>query len=295
MAHFSIQHLTRYHYDRPVFIGPHYIRLRPRSDWRQRVEQFSLQVTPEPSGMAWGLDCEGNEYAQVWFDGEHTSLGLAVAAEVRTLASNPFDYLLLTNRLGLPAVFSGPEADALAPYLVQRHPAPPKGDRLEELVRSIAAQCEMVPEFLLALNSHLYETLDKTVREEPGVMTPEQVLECRTGACRDATLVFMEGCRRMGIPARYVSGYQAGDTDEDLGDLHAWAEAYVPEAGWRGYDPTHGLAVADQHVVLAASADPDLAAPLIGTFSGSGASARMHHMVQVLVEDPDQNQTGLSG
>ncbi len=287
MAHFSIQHLTQYHYDRPVFIEPHFVRLRPRTDWRQRLDRFSLQVSPEPSGMSWNLDSAGNECLQVWFEGLHKKMSLAMAAEVQTLQANPFDYLLVTDRLGLPAVFFEPEAGELAPFLLQRHPAPPQGDRLARLVDEIAGQSTLVTDFLLNLNRYLFETLGKTVREEPGVMTPEQALECGEGACRDATLVFMEACRRMGIPARYVSGYQAGDTDEDLGDLHAWAEAYVPEAGWRGFDPTHGLAVADQHVVVAVGADPDITAPLSGSFRGTGAGARMHHMVQVLVEDAD--------
>ncbi len=287
MAHFSIQHLTQYHYDQPVFIEPHVVRLRPRTDWRQRLDQFSLQVSPEPAGISWCLDCAGNECQRVWFEGLHANLSLAMAAEVETLAANPFDYLLVTERLGLPGIFSEPEAGELAPFLRQRHPAPPQGDRLGALVGEVAGQSTFITDFLLNLNRYLFENLGKTVREEPGVLTPEQALKRGAGACRDATLVFMEACRRMGIPARYVSGYQAGDTDEDLGDLHAWAEAYVPEAGWRGFDPTHGLAVADQHVVVAVGADPENAAPVSGSFRGTGAGARMHHLVQVLVDNAD--------
>jgi transglutaminase-like putative cysteine protease len=102
------------------------------------------------------------------------------------------------------------------------------------------------------------------------------------GSCRDFTVLFMEACRAVGLAARFVSGYEEGDSTVLERDLHAWAEVYIPGGGWRGFDPTHGLAVADRHVALVASAFPQFTAPVTGsTQEGGRVSSRLTTEVRV--------------
>lgn len=286
MALFHIEHQTSYHYSRPVFIEPHIVRLRPRSDWRQALHSFHLQLEPAPVGLSWGFDLFDNQRAQAWFDGMHEELHVHVQAVVETLTQNPFDYLPQTAS-SAPCTLS--ESEMLSAFLRQRHPAPASGDRLELLLRDLDADAADMQRFLPALNLALYEQVDKISRLEPGILPPDVLLQQGRGACRDLAVAFIEACRRRAIPARYVSGYQTGDSDCETGDLHAWAEAYVPGGGWRGFDPTHGLAVADQHVVIAAGAEPEHTAPLCGTFRGTGVQAHLHHAVRIRVENGSQD------
>jgi transglutaminase-like putative cysteine protease len=94
----------------------------------------------------------------------------------------------------------------------------------------------------------------------------------------------MAACRVWGIPSRFVSGCQEGDPDQPEGELHAWPEVFLPGFGWKGYDPTLGLVVADRHIAYAASALPEQAAPVSGSFRGTGAAASMAHQVELAIE-----------
>ena len=103
----------------------------------------------------------------------------------------------------------------------------------------------------------------------------------KCGACRDVSVLFNDACRSLGLPARFVSGYFEGDPDNPENDLHAWSEVYLPGAGWRGFDPTHGLAVAARHVALIAGIEPDQAAPLTGSFRGTEATSEIEFDVKI--------------
>jgi transglutaminase-like putative cysteine protease len=130
--------------------------------------------------------------------------------------------------------------------------------------------------FLSELSRRIHQEIDMPIREVGQPLPAEQTLREKRGACRDASVLFMECCRSQGIAARFVSGYQEGDNEAERRYMHAWAEVYLPGGGWRGYDPTHGLAIADRHIAVAASARPEMAAPTRGTFRGTGAASRMH-------------------
>ena len=112
-------------------------------------------------------------------------------------------------------------------------------------------------------------------------MTAADTLRCGTGSCRDLTVLFMEVCRSQGLAARFVSGYQAGDPGQQDRELHAWPEVYLPGGGWRGFDPTLGLAVTDQHIAVACSWHPAGAAPVVGTIRGTAAQAAMSFDIQL--------------
>jgi transglutaminase-like putative cysteine protease len=273
---FQIEHLTRYEYNRPVFHEPHTFRLRPRCDSFQRLIRFQLQIEPKPAVLSETLDAEGNAVAHAWFSGLTDSLTTRVSFEAETLRQNPFDYLLLLDQAAdeLPLRYRAELLPVLAACLDSRSAA---DGPVARFARSLAGEVNgQVLPFLLQLSRQIHDEFDVVVREEGEPWSPERTLNGRLGACRDVTVLFVECCRSLGIASRFVSGYQEGDTSAERNYMHAWAEVYVPGGGWRGYDPTHGLAIADRHIAVAASAQPALAAPVSGTFRGTGVSSKIH-------------------
>jgi transglutaminase-like putative cysteine protease len=278
---FTGEHETTWHFSRPVFLEPHLVRLFPRQDRSQRLETFSMRVLPEPEGMCEVEDAEGNQACWLWFEGLHETLTITTCFRAQTLRTNPFDYLLAPGAHQLAPHLPDMERDALVPCLA----TVAESGKAAELGREIARGCsgDSVA-FLRELTAWLYGNITVVPRPDPGIQSPDLTLARRSGACRDTTLVFMAACRSVGIPARYLSCYQAGDADQIQRDLHACPEVYLPGAGWRGYDPTLGLAVADAHLALCASFEPALTAPVAGTFRGSGVSSRITHRIDLATQ-----------
>jgi transglutaminase-like putative cysteine protease len=259
-------HTLRYRYSEPVFLEPQQIRLRPRVDGAQRLEYFQLEVTPEPAGRAECLDQEGNVITEVWFTEPVQAFTVHSSFTVETVRDNPFDFLLpLPERLSLPLRYP----EAVAPLLAAcRWPAADAA--VSELAREVAeaAGWQLAP-FLVELTSRLYTGTQHVVRPDGPPLAAGETLARGQGSCRDVAVLFAEACRAMGIAARFVSGYEAG---RESGQMHAWTEVHVPGGGWRGYDAARGLAVAEAHVAVAASADPNLAAPVTGSYRGTARS-----------------------
>lgn len=273
-------HRTRYRYDRPVFLEPHRIRLIPRGDAAQRLLAHHLDIRPLPAGSALVTDLYGNTVLSVWFSDLVTELTIEAACEVETLRANPFDFLADGARSTLPLPLDAEETAVLGgPCL-----APPRGaqDRVRALAAGLVGLGAATPgDFLWALTTWFGAHVRPLTRHEPGLWDPDTVLARGEGACRDLAVCALAACRAVGIPSRFVSGYQEGDPDREDGDLHAWIEAWLPGGGWRGYDPTHGLAVADRHVALAAAPDSAGTAPVVGSFRGDGAVAELEHAVRL--------------
>lgn len=267
----QIVHQTRYRYSQPVFLKLHEIRLRPRCDWSQRLLDFALDIEPEPVGMAHNLDAEGNAVARAWFADLHSELCIATRATVETLCTNPFEFLLAPDFVSLPAKYGAAEAAVLAPY---RRPASEAAGSVRALGLELMDQTDgQVVPWLQALNGHIYTTYTGEVRLAGPPLAAAETLARRRGACRDLAVLFIEVCRSLGLAARFVSGYQAGDPKQGERYMHAWAEVYLPGAGWRGWDPSTGLAVADAHVAVATGGQADAAQPLVGHFRGEGVRA----------------------
>ena len=279
---FEISHTTAYTFSRPVFLEPHTIRLRPRCDGSQRLIRFDLTIEPKPAGLSECLDVEGNCVVHAWFDGLTELLQVMTRCEVETLQENPFDYIVHPSAARLPVEYPDDLRLSLAPYHSQ-HSA---DDAVTQFANSVADEVDRhtLP-FLAALNRRISQMCEVMVREEGEPQTPGLTLAQRRGACRDLAVLFMDVCRALGLGARFVSGYPEGDPDQGRRDLHAWAEVYLPGGGWRGYDPTHGLAVTDRHVAVAAGMRPALAAPIAGSFRGTGVSSRMQADIKINVSD----------
>lgn len=278
---YHIHHRTSYTFGDAVFLEPHILRFRPRSDDSQRVESFTLVVDPKPSGLSVGLDLSGNEFSVAWFTGTTTHFTIEVKSVVSTFRHNPFDYIILPE--GLEALpWSLPDS-AAAPFLQRGSTA--GHDHVAEFAADLVARDNTIAPFLGALNDELHRSTNVIVRDEGHPNEPAETLDTRTGSCRDLAVLFVDTCRSVGVPARFVSGYQEGDPEQDERYLHAWAEAFIPGAGWRGYDPTLGLIVADRHIPVAAAADSRDAAPTTGNFRGSPSTVTLDFELEVRALD----------
>jgi transglutaminase-like putative cysteine protease len=276
----AVTHFTQYRYGGLVFPQPHTVRLRPREDGAQHVLRYALEISPEPAGRSACLDQDGNVVVEAWFDHPIAELAVTSSFEIETLRENPFDFHLASPELGqLPLAYADPLRSAVAPYVGSSAPAPAVWDLASSVLRATDGQT--LP-FLSALNQRLFEALRHTIRDEGPPLAPEATLEQGEGSCRDLALLFCAVCRGMGIPARFVSGYEREAATHEKAHMHAWAEVYLAGGGWRGYDPSQGLAVYSAHVAVAAAADPLLAAPISGSFRGS-ARAEMAFTIEMQV------------
>lgn len=278
----AVTHSTSYRYDSPVYHQPHTFRLRPREDGAQHLVRFDLEISPPPAGRTECLDQDGNVVVEAWFDRPQKELDVRSSFEVQTLRHNPFDFHLASVELAaLPLVYEGPLRTSMSPYLVSVNIP----FSVKELARIVAEETgwKTIP-FLSTLNQRIFEMLHHVVRDDGPPLPPERTLAQREGSCRDVAVLFCAACRSQGIPARFVSGYEREAALQEPADMHAWAEVYLQGGGWRGYDPSQGLAVYTAHVSIAAAAHPLLAAPISGTFRGS-ARARMEFNISMQVDE----------
>jgi len=274
----TVKHTSRYTYSKPVTLLPHIIRLRPRCDGTVRLVRFEAQIEPQPLTLSACLDLEGNSVIHAWFRDSTTHLTIRTSFEVETGRVNPFDYLLAAAAENLPIHYGGEMAGAQNRYLLRAD----NEDSVATFARSIAASAGgRTLAFLDALNGEIYNSCPISIREEGAPFPPAHTLEHRQGSCRDVAMLFVDACRAMGIAARFVSGYRQGSIGLQRRYMHAWPEVYLPGGGWRGYDPTHGMAVADEYVAVAASYEPPGATPIEGGFRGTGALSTLEAHIEL--------------
>jgi len=273
----QIQHRSRYLYPRPALLGPQVIRLRPADHARARIETYSLSIRPEHR-LHWQRDPHGNRVARVTFRAGQTTEELEILVElgVDIRPVNPFDFFIDDRTREVPFTYPDRLDAELAPYLGTDDPAYRMGRRATELLEALPRSGATIG-VLVELVQAVAREVAYVIRDEPGVWTPEETLAHGRGSCRDSAVLLVALMRSRGIAARFVSGYLVQLTDEgmipdeprgvsrDVVDLHAWAEAYVPGAGWIGFDGTSGLLCGEGHIPLAATASPQHAAPLDGT------------------------------
>jgi transglutaminase-like putative cysteine protease len=270
----QINHHTHYSYSHPVVLEPTILRLTPRRDPSQRCRSFSLNILPEPVFMNALIDENGNSVHTAGFQGETSSLSVKMVCEVETFRSNPFDYIVTDSQaLSLPVHYDSRTAAVLESSRGQKDYIYCKEicDIYDMLIdMSGKSTINFLSAFALWISREIgYESRDSGMPQN----VRETLLRGK-GACRDSALVFIEGCRLAGLAARFVSGYSADRNphSDNEHNLHAWAEVYLPGAGWRGYDPGSGLAVADMHVALAASPFPETAFPIDGMFNADDSA-----------------------
>ena len=271
----ALQHRTTYHFDRRVAVSPHEIRLRPAPHCRTPVLGYSLNVEPAGHFLNWQQDPYGNWVARVVFPEPTDRLEIVVDVTADMTVINPFDFFVEPYAETYPFRYAPALAKELIPFL-ETAPMGPRLAAFVERFRASIAPGEHTVDVLVRLNRDLQQAIRYLVRMEPGVQTPEETLERACGSCRDSGWLLVQIMRHLGLAARFASGYliqlvadvkpldgPAG-TDHDFTDLHAWAEVFLPGAGWVGLDPTSGLLAGEGHLPLACTADPGNAAPVIG-------------------------------
>ncbi|NJL23080.1 MAG: transglutaminase family protein [Leptolyngbyaceae cyanobacterium SM1_3_5] len=282
---YKIQHRSTYTYSAPVLLSPHILRLRPRYDAAQQVQSFTWAIDPRPTRLIENLDLDGNNVTQISFGEAIESLTITATSEVETFRTNPFDFLLEPWATNLPIDYPTSLAIQLQPYLTGDWGAvdPAAIELAQDIFQATGGNTVA---FLSELNQRIYQTCRYELRESGDPWPAGVTWRSQRGSCRDFAVLFCEVCRSINLAARFVSGYQEGDRDQIDRDLHAWAEVYLPGAGWRGYDPTQGLAVSDRHVALCASPSPRQTAPISGTLKTAGAQSHFAFELQVQAIDP---------
>ena len=292
--HVALHHRTSYTYDRAVALGPQSVRLRPAPHCRTRVLSYSLKVKPAKHFINWQQDPQSNYIARLVFPDKTTELEIEVDLVAEMSAINPFDFFVEPYAEKWPFEYEPTLREELQPYLRINEETP----LLKELVAGVSREPQAVIDVLVALNQKLNSLIHYVVRLEPGLQTPEETLEKKSGSCRDSGWLLVQIMRRLGFAARFASGYLiqlVADTKPldgpegptaDFCDLHAWCEVYIPGAGWIGLDPTSGLLAGEGHLPLACSAEPSLAAPISGVLEPCETAFTHEMSVARVHEDP---------
>jgi len=274
----TINHKTVYHYDRPVAFGEHRIMLRPRDGHDLRVLSSSLDISPQPMRLRWIHDVFGNSVAIATFDERANALSFTSTV---TVEHNPEEEFALTPddpAYFYPFLYDDEEFPDLVQFITPQY-GDPHGE-LSAWARKFLDAEGPTPTFniLSGMTHGIRETFSYRKRYEQGTQHPLDTLQTGSGTCRDYALFMIEALRRLGIAARFVSGYLfvPGDSARDnvdryvgAGSTHAWVQVYLPSAGWIEFDPTNGIVGTRDLIRVAVARDPRQAIPLHGSYLGS--------------------------
>jgi len=289
----AINHITEYRFDRPITLHPHVVRLRPSPHCRTAIESYSLKVSPTNHFLNWQQDPFGNYLARYVFPEKTRELLIHVELIADLTVINPFDFFLEENAETIPFQYESQLRRDLDPYLEVKE----SGPLLTEWLAAVDRSATPTVNFLVALNQRLMADVGYLIRMEPGVQSCEQTLLTQSGSCRDSAWLMVQILRHLGLAARFVSGYLVqlkSDQEsldgpsgpvEDFTDLHAWAEVYLPGAGWIGLDATSGLFAGEGHIPLACTPDPISAAPVTGATERAEVTFHFENSVTRIFED----------
>ena len=301
----ALRHRTTYTFAERVEVHPHTIRLRPAPHSRTPIEAYSLTVEPAGHFLNWQQDPFGNWLARLVFPDKVDHLDITVDLVADLTVINPFDFFIEEYAEEFPFAYPEELRTDLEPYLRpvdESGPGTGPGPIVTDWMARQGLVGELTPrrtvDFLVGLNQAVNDAVDYTVRLEAGVQTPDHTLTAALGSCRDSAWLLVSVLRQLGLAARFVSGYLVqlapdvrpldgpGGPTEDFTDLHAWAEVFVPGAGWIGLDATSGLFAGEGHIPLSATPHPSSAAPITGATGPVHVTFGFENVVSRIHEDP---------
>jgi transglutaminase-like putative cysteine protease len=268
MRRLRILHRTYYNFHALVQLQPHRLLLRPREGPTLHIESSTLDIQPA-AGVRWLRDPYDNAVAVATFSLPTRHLAIVSECVVQQFDEAPLDFLMADFAVNYPFAYDIESAEVLRPYLCE----PPQTEQsvLNGWVQQYWRPVDSLQTFelLARLCTGISQSFAYQIREEPGVQTALETLARGTGSCRDFANLFMQAARSLGLAARFVSGYlNSPPVDGQSGSTHAWAEVYLPGAGWKGFDPTSGEIAGSRHIAVAVARLPDAIPPVAGAFIG---------------------------
>jgi len=281
MLRINISHVTEYRFPSTVTLLPHRLLLRPRENHNVRIESSVLEISPAHT-LQWKRDVLDNSVALVGFTEPADRLRVASSVVIQHYEENPFDFLVDDYAVNHPFDYAEEDRTELAPF--QQSVYPSDWDAVQRWLDSLGLRQPMETFALLdRMNRAIASGFLYQMRELPGVQPPALTLASNSGSCRDFAALFMEACRFLGLASRFVSGYLfAPSTEAGNASTHAWAEVYLPGAGWKGFDPTSGVVAGNKYIAVAVARHPEAVPPVAGSYLGpTGQQPTLNVAVQV--------------
>lgn len=272
MTPLKILHRTSYRYNQPVALHPHRLMLRPRESREVRLRSMDLSIWP-PAQVSWAHDVQGNMVATAVFDGMTDTLQIDSRAEIELHAAAWPVFDVAASAITYPFQYQTDEWTDLGAMALPQYP-----DMSGQLKQWSQAFVLGAPTDTLALlkdvNVGIAAWISYQERDQEGTQSPVETLNRGWGSCRDMALLFVEAVRTLGFGARVVSGYLHNPTSDlygssGAGATHAWAEVFVPGAGWITFDPTNRSVGGADLIPVAVGRDMRLIMPVTGAFAGS--------------------------
>lgn len=289
-AIFDITHTTHYRYSQEVMLGEHWVQFRPRDSHDLRVLATDLQVTPAPVDIRMFQDAYSNSIAKIQPQSPANELKVVCMSSVEHTGTRAVNFPMSSRARQFPLAYGDEERVVLRHYLAPYYDDP-NGilqDWADQFIRP--DETTGTRELLVEMTEFIRNSMTYHVRLNPGVQTPYETLQLKSGACRDFATLMIEAVRRLGYAARFVSGYLYTpwlDTQDQQthgnGSTHAWVQIYLPDAGWIPFDPTNNLIGGTDLIPVGVARHASLAKPLHGSWDGSlGDFLGMDVTVQVL-------------
>jgi Transglutaminase-like superfamily/Bacterial transglutaminase-like N-terminal region len=261
-------HSTHYEYSEMVHFTSHQVLLRPREDHHTRVLSFSLRTMPSGS-ITWLRDTQENCIARCAIGGQSKQLVIHADMTVELLQENPFDFILEESAAHYPFHYSENDRESLGYYLM---PLPASTQVSQWVDKVLGPRQGETLALLTKLCLQVFQSNHYNRREEMGFQSPNETLQLQSGTCRDFALLFMAACRELNVACRFVSGYlyvppsQNNQENRAENAMHAWCEVYLPGAGWKGFDPTHGIMTGNFYIPVAVTGLPETINPVQGSY-----------------------------
>ena len=261
-------HKLEYSYEESVQLGEHRLCIKPRSHGFQRLINFDLNISPNPKILYPLLAASGEEINRITFEGYTNNLYIKAVSKVETLTHPDIFDGVKERDLTLPfcrSIINRDLQGALEGWMPNGQHDPSAVELAQE---ALAGSSNNALSFTFQLIEIIQDRVKYTKRHTGPAWPASRTLRERVGSCRDLAMLMVEACRSVGIPSRFVSGYHFEDPLPKELDLHAWAELYIPGAGWRGFDPSGKGLIDERYLTLVSSSKSNLTAVITGNFRG---------------------------